>query len=264
MSKQDSNSNLSLEQLLRLKRTERPDSEFWSNFDRELHQKQLTALVQKRHWWHEITFISTRRLLLPAGAAAVAAITFISVRNSVSTQSLEPIEKPQQIAAIAPLVETLGPVQVASKAVYANPSTYPDSINIASIDSSPTLDKSEKVEPISSVPEIESPSARSIAANLARLEQSEPELIHSVMGSRLSSSARVQTVAASQNDLGDAMAADSASRYRLIARYADRALSPEPSAPLGVRERIARRLGDDLGEGISRIGVVGSRVSLKF
>jgi len=31
-----------------------------------------------------------------------------------------------------------------------------------------------------------------------------------------------------------------------------------------VRERIARRLGDDLGEGISRIGVVGSRVSLKF
>jgi hypothetical protein len=31
-----------------------------------------------------------------------------------------------------------------------------------------------------------------------------------------------------------------------------------------VRERLARRLGDDLNDDISRIGVVGSRVSLKF
>jgi hypothetical protein len=57
---------------------------------------------------------------------------------------------------------------------------------------------------------------------------------------------------------------DNSKKYRLIARYAERALSPEPSAPAPTRERIARRLGDDLGDGISRIGVVGSRVSLKF
>ena len=57
---------------------------------------------------------------------------------------------------------------------------------------------------------------------------------------------------------------DSATRYRLIARYADHSLSPEPAAPVLLRERIARRLGDDITERISRVGVEGSRVSLKF
>jgi len=108
---------------------------------------------------------------------------------------------------------------------------------------------------------VETPSARSIAANLARLEQAEPDLVNAVMGSRLSP-ARVMAASA---DLGldDAMDS-SAQRYRLIARYADHSLSPEPAAPVLVRERIARRLGDDIDDRISRIGVEGSRVSLKF
>lgn len=264
MPNSDSNSNISLEQLLRLKRAERPNSEFWVNFDRELHQKQLTALVKKRRWWHEFSFIPMRRALLPVGATAVAAFTFISVRHSVSSPIIENRDKIPQIVATVPLVETLSPIQVASKAVYANLGVHLDSTQLASIDTALTVEPSARSDSISNKPEIESPSARSIAANLARLEQSEPELVHAVMGSRLSSAARVQTVAAMQNESEGALPADFTSRYRLIARYADRALSPEPSAPVGVRERIARRLGDDLGEGISRIGVVGSRVSLKF
>ena len=107
----------------------------------------------------------------------------------------------------------------------------------------------------------ETPSARSIAANLARLEQAEPDLLNAVMGSRLSS-ARVMAASA---DLGSDDAMDSSGqRYRLIARYADHSLSPEPAAPALVRERIARRLGDDVNDRISRIGLEGSRVSLKF
>ena len=108
--------------------------------------------------------------------------------------------------------------------------------------------------------ELESPSARSIAANLARIERDEPELVNAVMGSRLSTPVRAQTVAATQGDTD----MDSSRKYRLIARYADHSLSPEPVAPALVRERIARRLGDDITDRISRIGVEGSRVSLKF
>ena len=38
------NQKVSLEDLLRLKREERPTSEYWSQFDRELRAKQLAAL----------------------------------------------------------------------------------------------------------------------------------------------------------------------------------------------------------------------------
>jgi len=41
-------SRVTLEDLLCLKRAERPPPEFWSEFERELRQKQLAALVERR------------------------------------------------------------------------------------------------------------------------------------------------------------------------------------------------------------------------
>jgi hypothetical protein len=43
-----------LEALLRLKRLERPDAEFWSRFDEEFRSRQLAASLPKRRWWHRI------------------------------------------------------------------------------------------------------------------------------------------------------------------------------------------------------------------
>ena len=71
----DKKSPVSIEDLLRLKALERPDPEFWSRFERELHQKQLTALVHKRRWWHELPVVLSRRVYMPAGAAAAVAFT---------------------------------------------------------------------------------------------------------------------------------------------------------------------------------------------
>jgi hypothetical protein len=102
-----------------------------------------------------------------------------------------------------------------------------------------------------------------VVANLARLEQLESAVGDMAIDSRLGVPARVQPSAVSQPQLVS-QADTSTSKYRLIARYANRAISPAPAAPAVVRERLARRLGDDLGENISRIGVVGDRVSLKF
>ncbi|MES1169031.1 MAG: hypothetical protein ABUL61_07645, partial [Oleiharenicola lentus] len=84
-------------------------------------------------------------------------------------------------------------------------------------------------------------------------------LVNAVMGSRLTPAR-----AATNADLSTEGDVDAAKKYRLIARYAEHSLSPEPAAPALLRERIARRLGDDITERISRVGLEGSRVSLKF
>ncbi|HEY8995580.1 MAG TPA: hypothetical protein VIM71_13005 [Lacunisphaera sp.] len=264
----DPKSKVSIEDLLRLKRAERPGPEFWANFERELHQKQLTALVKKRRWWHDMPVLLGRRLYLPAGAAAVVAFTFVAVRYTATAPMAEIPNTASRIATADPAIETLAPTVVGSLAIESTQpkQQHQDPVAVASTPA-PAVevrDTAELMPAILAAREVETPSARSIAANLQRLEQSEPELVNSVMGSRLSTPARVQTVASVESDMERSAVSDSGKKYRLIARYADRALSPEPSAPANVRDRIARRLGDDLGEGISRIGVVGSRVSLKF
>jgi len=261
-------SNVTLEDLLRLKRAERPDPDFWVNFDRELRQKQLTALVQKRRWWHELPLVLSRKVYVPAGAAAIVAFTLVTVRYSNSS-SVVPVENTApHIAAIDPAVEMLPATVVGSthraSSRYEEPlapavQAHREATPVVAVAPTETTDMVGLL-PMQTTREVETPSARSIAANLANLEQDQPELANAVMGSRLSSPARAQTVAATQNDAG----ADSSRRYRLIARYADHSLSPEPVAPALVRERIARRLGDDVTDRISRVGVEGSRVSLKF
>jgi hypothetical protein len=243
------NAKPTLEELLQLKRCERPDTQFWAGFERELRQKQLTALVEKPRWWHAFGSLG-RRVYVPAGAAAMVAFALVAIRNQAPVQVSAPEELQPQVEAAVPSIETLPATVVASR--YEEPVEV-----VAPVEHpAPAAPKSEMVAAREEI----SPSARSIAANLARLEQAEPELLNAVMGSRLSSSARVQTAA-------DDMTAEptaTPARYRLIARYADRALSPEPSAPALVRERIARRLGDGLVDDVSRIGVGGNRVSLKF
>jgi len=60
---------VSIEELLRLKRAERPPEDFWARFDAELRAKQLAALVEKPSWT-EVLRARFARLALPLGAAA--------------------------------------------------------------------------------------------------------------------------------------------------------------------------------------------------
>lgn len=82
---------VTLEDILRLKRAERPSVEFWSQFDRELRVKQLAALVEKRPWWRTISLGrilgGVRRFHLPLGATAVLAATLFSVREFQAPKS---------------------------------------------------------------------------------------------------------------------------------------------------------------------------------
>ena len=62
-----------VEDLLRLKRAERPGEVFWNTFDRELHQRMLQTLVKKDPWYvHVLRGVSGRIAQTAAvGAAAV-------------------------------------------------------------------------------------------------------------------------------------------------------------------------------------------------
>ncbi|HTO03416.1 MAG TPA: hypothetical protein VL069_06930, partial [Opitutus sp.] len=74
---------VTLEDLLRLKRAEQPPAEFWNDFDRELRAKQLAAIIEPRPWWSPLIRVGSRltHLQLPIGAAAILAVTLVTVRE---------------------------------------------------------------------------------------------------------------------------------------------------------------------------------------
>jgi hypothetical protein len=265
MSKPEQNSKVTLEDLLRLKRAERPSPDFWLNFERELRQKQLTALVQKRRWWHNLPILFNRRISVPAGAAAIIAFTIITSRYSVPHRTAHIANlSPRVVAAVSPI--TVLPPTEGSQPAQNQGNAHE---KVAAHASDGVADVMLAGAVIAATPsnsltrENQSSSAQPLVASLSRLDQSEFDLVESALGSRLSAPVRVEPAAGSQSEV-TAMTPASPGRYQLIARYAERSLSPAPAAPAVVRERLARRLGDDLGDSISRIGVVGSRVSLKF
>jgi len=74
---------VTLEQLLRVKRAEKPSPEFWTQFERELRVKQLAAIVEPRPWWAPFIRVGSRlaRYQMPVGATAVIALTLLTVRQ---------------------------------------------------------------------------------------------------------------------------------------------------------------------------------------
>ena len=260
--------------LLRLKRAERPAPEFWTHFEQELRQKQLTALLEKRPWWQELPQILSRRAYLPVGATAILAFTLVSVEYYEPAQ-LVSYEAPAGGSALPPSREvvTLSPAHVSApvSSALVNRSepvnTVLDdrtAITAPRVTSQSYTDPADLMSLMLAPREVESPSARSIAANLARIEQSEPELINAVMGNRLSTTARVQNASASVGELAS-LSTNAGKRNRLLAQYNERMPSPEPMAPDIVRERLARRLGDaEIYDRLNRLGLQGAGVSLKF
>jgi hypothetical protein len=80
--KRDTDRRITVEDLLRLKRAERPPAEFWATFESEIRAKQLSAIVNKRPWWDGISRVvwAVHRHPVPVGAAAALALAFIGVR----------------------------------------------------------------------------------------------------------------------------------------------------------------------------------------
>lgn len=266
---------VTLEQLLRLKRAEQPTEEFWTRFDRELREKQLAALVERRPWWQTMPQVFARRAYLPIGATAILAFTLVSVKFYAPTQLAQVEElpgNPSAVVVVEPALagaEQITPASVASIAparsdavddVVASPIN--DRVAVAapaatSVTNSPTDVAALISWSAPAVAGLESPSARNIAANIARLEQTEPDLVSSINGRR-SLGTRAQSASAQGIAELASVASNISKRGRLLAQFNDRQFTPEPQAPEIVRERLARRLADpETSDRISRIGIKG-------
>jgi hypothetical protein len=82
--KKDSNRRITVEDLLAIKRAERPPAEFWVSFESELRAKQLAAIVGRRSWRDTLPRILTAayRFHLPVGAVAALALTWAGIHYS--------------------------------------------------------------------------------------------------------------------------------------------------------------------------------------
>jgi len=79
-----------VEDLLRLKRAEKPDDAFWNNFDRELHQRMLQTLVKKDPWYVQLLRGISGRIAQTTAVGAAAAFLAMMVVRPAFVDSIEP------------------------------------------------------------------------------------------------------------------------------------------------------------------------------
>lgn len=243
----DQRPKVTVEDLLRLKRAERPAPEFWGNFERELRQKQLTALLEKRPWWQEIPQFLARRAYLPVGATAILAFTLVSVKYYAPAQ-LAQVETPPAGSPVAMDHGASSSVAPVSSPLVNRSESVESATETTVVASTASVAPEASTEVVELMPLLvaprmeETPSARLLAANLTRLEQADADFGHNVLNARLSAPVREQAVAPVSEEL--ASVPTNSTRSRLLAQYGGRQLNPEPAPPAVVRERLARRLGD--------------------
>lgn len=280
---------VSLEDLLRLKRAERPAPEFWAQFERELRAKQLTALVTKRPWWHTLpgrALVGLSRYHLPLGATAVLALTFLSVREYQTQNS-------GRSAVVLPAFVDQGAkndVQAMSGLAAVNPSnvvsyqpinapeltaTEDTDINSASKNNFISADGADRVSALAASTGgttdkvfISAPSARSIAENFAAAQSDDntfggrPLLNPGMRGFE-------SRVLPARTPVVDPLAQMKAPSDVRRARYLGTALPIVANAKAITprsSERLASRISDDrLYESVnSRLGLGGDRLRVKF
>jgi len=74
--------NLDLDQLLDLKRAEKPAEDFWDGFQKDFRQRQLQALIKKESSWNRLApaFFARSNIFVPLSAAVVVAL-FVLIVN---------------------------------------------------------------------------------------------------------------------------------------------------------------------------------------
>jgi hypothetical protein len=267
-------SQVSLEDLLRVKHAERPRPEFWTEFERELRAKQLAAIVEPRPWWAPLIRVGARfsHFQLPVGAAAILALSFVTVREYRKVDAAPRIDGPAAVSAMShPLATGMPVASTSSKLAVPKPadaqlaalesasrSDAPaDTLAVATGQVAHTMPLAESAPAVAEP----TPSARYIAANLAAVQAANPKLVDEVFGqSTRAAEARepVRDPLAQIGTLGDSR------RSRLLATALP-AIAGSTDIAVGSSDRIARRLTEErLYDTISRVGVKGDRVAFKF
>ncbi len=266
---------VTLEDLLRLKRAERPPLEFWNQFDCELRAKQLAAIVEPRPWWAPFIRLGARfsHYQLPVGAAAILTLSFLTIReyrttdvapvysSDIAAQVTAPAEpaKTEQLVAVQP--ETVG-VEAPVVAVEAVAAPAASTQSTAAADTMPRqaaasfamfgdgLARERAV----------TPSVRYMSANLAAAQEAEPGL-----GEVLVHPARAISVRQSMREPLAQVATPSEARLARLLAPGLPAIASLSEASVRTTDRVSRGLTEDrLYDSISRVNAMGAGVLVKF
>ena len=268
---------VTLEDLLRVKRAERPPAAFWDEFERGMRTKQLAAIVEPRPWWAPFIRVGAKftRYQLPVGAAAILAITFVSLRE-YRTMNVAPAFGPAITAvATAPVVSPDLTKSLAAESINApiaadvlmaveDSSTRSPAMAEIPVEQAPAVaamvGASSHVVPVAVEP---TPSARYIAENLAAARADHPGLDRVLSGAAHS----IDPLASRVEPLAQVNVPGQSRRARLLggnAWFASTGSNNESS--LRTDDQSSSRLTERrLSESeISRIDVGGSRLTVKF
>ncbi len=280
MMKPESKRTIAIEDLLRLKRAERPPAEFWSQFERELRAKQLAALMARRPWWQRLPsvapFFVRHRILI--GATAVLAVTVVSLRNPrpspVSVANAERVTAPVNlnVSPIAASVSTparstdvevvASERTVSFSAVVAGSATLPqgDVVTLAAATSQLSAGVEPQVGlPISAVKaEVQPPVPRFVATGLAVASLDTA----TTRGLGTGFEGRVAATRTTVEPLHQMTSPSETRRARFLTAMVSMAAL---EAPVRSTERAANRIDEErLYEQVSRFGARGDRLNVKF
>ena len=278
---------VTLEDLLRLKRAERPPVEFWSQFDRELRAKQLAALVEKRPWWRALphAFGSLARYHMPLGATAVLAITVLTVLTVREYRSTAPeaVSYPVRNVAMTVAVPVTaasnvgfargGPaVHAATVAEATENETGSDAANSGATSEAAVSGQLAQIIPVlgaapgaANSGQQATRNARFIAANLALAKAAEPAIAQNLLGAAHGFETRAMPARAPAVEPLAQMASPSDARRARLLNGAVMAVSMNSVPPPRTTELRTRQLSDEqLYDTISRFGARGNSLLVKF
>jgi hypothetical protein len=248
--KQDTNRKITVEDLLSLKRAERPPAEFWASFEAEMRAKQLAAIIGKRSWRDALPriFTTATRYHLPFGAVAALALTWAGIHYS--GDSMEPVRQAPSAAArpsARPSVPASAAVQVTGSSDRPQVQTR---VVAAQTVSAPMAVAAPRMTEVSAS---ESPKAEIgtrfsdvVAATLADFRENQPELARRDV---FSSDREFETTVESMRQVpSDPLAQVDPAAEERNSRLLETALpayGPSPATATLASERVRQRASND-------------------
>jgi hypothetical protein len=250
---------VTVEDLLKIKRSERPRDEFWNGWQAEMRARLNEARQQPRPWYKDFFHrvgIGIARQQMAVGVSCMLALGFVLLHDSRPSFSPLPGELPGaelRLSPVAKVVSVPAPVVAEPQQRVALDRSQPASFSEArqTREASTAITRLER-------PEGPSPAALAIAANLAAVAAVDPDLSPRYSFGDVfevperGTTERVVRESRSDNLLGYSYAPSVAAESNTQSRRQDRLLSRLSEDALS--ESAARRLG----------GSRGDRLSLRF
>jgi hypothetical protein len=277
MNSEELKPRITVEDLLRLKRAERPGPEFWAQFDQELRAKQLAAIVERKPWWCSLprlyVFVLRNRLYLgSAGAAMLAVGVGLRIYSASGFETRVPevayaVQSPADAAptpvavpAVTVALAAPAPVRVARSAAPA--------VSAPATQALPLITMSEEVPQTAPTERFET-LTRSMAANLATAQAAASQAARSLAGDDYAFDSRLVPASAPVMEPLAHMSSPSEerrSRMRDAEAFSAMAGSSGLVVPVGERRvsRLDDRMDPDLGRYNFTTGHDEIGVSIKF